>query len=118
MLKHYNKSNITVGTTLFVVPCSLSSHDRPHTITIKKVGRKYAYFGVRDERIDLETLTVEPDYRGVQPTLWDSEADYLAEMEKLKVIQRCREAFTSHDRTKRKILTYEKAVKILAILDE
>ena len=118
MLKQTTKENIKIGTTLFLVPSSCSSHDKPHDITITKIGRKYAYFGNRDTKIDLATMQVERDYRGIKPELWDSKEAYESSVERSKVISECRSYFTSTDITKRKKLTYKKAVKILAILND
>lgn len=118
MLKQTTKENIKVGTTLFLVPSSYSSHGKPHDITITKIGRKYAYFGNQDTKIDLATMQVESDYRGIKPELWDSKEAYDSSVERSKVILECRSYFTSTDIDKRKKLTYEKAVNILAILND
>lgn len=115
MLKTINRENIQVGTTLFLVPAYLKL-SKPQLITINKVGRKFAYFGVRG-KIDLDTLSVISEGSGT-PTLWDSEADYQAYQQQLAVIRECRDAFSSYELAKRKKLTYEKAVKILAILND
>lgn len=115
MLKNFNRENIEVGTTLFLVPAHLKTA-KPQLITINKVGRKFAYFGVRG-KIDLDTLSVVSEGSGT-PTLWDSEADYQSYQQQLAVIAECRDAFCSHELAKRKKLTYEKAVKILAILND
>lgn len=50
--------------------------------------------------------------------MWDSKEAYESSVERSKVISECRSYFTSTDITKRKKLTYKKAVKILAILND
>ena len=62
MLKNFNRENIEVGTTLFLVPAHLKTA-KPQLITINKVGRKFAYFGVRG-KIDLDTLSVVSEGSG------------------------------------------------------
>ena len=118
MLKRTTKENLQIGTTLFLVPSSYISYDKPHDITITKIGRKYAYFGNRNTKIDLATMQVESDCRGIKPELWDSKEDYESSVERSKVISECCSYFTSTNIVKRKKLTYEKALRILAILNE
>ena len=63
-------------------------------------------------------MQVESDYRGIKPELWDSKEAYDSSVERSKVISECRSYFTSTDIGKRKKLTHEKAVNILAILND
>ena len=63
-------------------------------------------------------MQVESDYRGIKPELWDSKEAYESSVERSKVISECRSYFTSTYVVKRKKLTYEKALRILAILNE
>lgn len=65
---------ITVGQTLYYVPCRGS----PREITITNVGRKWAYFGRRDERVNVETMVVF--WGGYEGHCYLSAADYEAEL--------------------------------------
>lgn len=88
-------------------------------VAIFKVGRKWAYWGDGEcEKLDLETM--KPWHSGYahRDELWDSEEYYKDCLNKTRVINKCREYLSSPNPAKHKKLTYEKAVKILAILAE
>ena len=109
--------DIKVGTTLFFI--GSTTNENGITVTINKVGRKWAYWGVRDsEKLDLTTMKAWHDGYGQENVLWDSEESYQTHMHKLNVIQACKDALVSHYPKKRRKLTYEKAVKILAIFND
>lgn len=109
--------NIKVGTTLFFI--GNTTNKNGVTVTINKVGRKWAYWGDRDyERLDLTTMKAWHDGYGHENVLWDSEESYKTHIHKISVIQACRDALISHYPNRRRKLTYEKAVKILAIFND
>ena len=112
------RADIKVGTTLFFLE-RIRGGIRTKNITIEKVGRKWAYWGDSDfEKLDLETM--QPWYGGYghRDELWDSEEHYKNHLYQASVIKACQDAFDSYCLAKRKKLTYEKAVKILAILND
>lgn len=112
------RADIKVGTTLFFTE-RLRGFVRTKNITIEKVGRKWAYWGDGDfEKLDLETM--QPWYGGYghRDELWDSEEHYKNHLHEASVIRDCQVAFNSLQTSNIKKLTYKKAVKILAILND
>lgn len=114
MLEKITRDNIQVGTKIWYV--SIYQKQREETIT--KIGRKYAYFGNDDKKIVLETMQLEPDWQGLKrDSIWDSKEAYEVSLQQGEVIKKCIDELYLYG-TQRATLTYDQAVKILAILEK
>ena len=114
------REDIKVGTDLYLT--YLTQRLRVvtgKTVTIFKIGRKWAYWGDDEcEKLDLETMNPWYSGYGNRNELWDSEDHYKDCLHITRVINSFRHYLSSSNPAKHKKLTDEKAVKILAILNE
>lgn len=111
------REDIKVGTELYLIQRLRFVMGKK--VAIFKVGRKWAYWGDGEcEKLDIETMKPWHSGYGHRDELWDSEEYYKDCLNKTRVINKCREYLSSPNPAKHKKLTYEKAVKILAILAE
>lgn len=109
MLEQITRDNIKIGTTIYVVH-PFTRHKAAETVTITKVGRKWAYYGNRDDKINLETMRATKDYRGIEPQLYDNKESYLDCVNRQKTIYLAREKAKQID-------DYDLAVKILSLIN-
>lgn len=111
------REDIKVGTELYLIQRLRAVMGKK--VTIFKVGRKWAYWGDGEcEKLDLETMKPWHSGYGHHDELWDSEDYYKDCLHITRVMNSFREYLSSSNPARHKKLTCEKAVKILAILNE
>lgn len=100
-----------VGQEVFIERPALYDRSGNCTLTITKVGRKYAYTSDHNVIISLKTGRTVRDYRGTCYAVWASEAEYKEESRKRSFIWKCQKHIQTHN------LSYEQAKQIAAILN-